>query len=67
MFHKGRTLYGLFQARQPIREAGTAIVTEGYMDVIALADGGFAHAVAPLGTALTEEQIGFCGASPPNP
>ncbi len=57
LFHKGRTLYGLFQARQKIRDAGTVIVTEGYMDVIALADGGFAHAVAPLGTALTEEQI----------
>jgi DNA primase len=67
LFHKGRTLYGLFQARQPIREAGTAIVTEGYMDVIALADGGFANAVAPLGTALTEEQIGLLWRFAPEP
>jgi len=67
LFHKGRTLYGLFQARQPIREAGTAIVTEGYMDVIALADGGFAHAVAPLGTALTEEQIELLWRFAPEP
>jgi DNA primase len=67
LFHKGRTLYGLFQARQPIREAGTAIVTEGYMDVIALVDGGFSHAVAPLGTALTEEQMGLLWRFAPEP
>jgi DNA primase len=67
LFHKGRTLYGLFQARQAIRDAGSAIVTEGYMDVIALADGGFAHAVAPLGTALTEEQIALLWRFAPEP
>lgn len=67
LFHKGRTLYGLFQARQPIRAAETAIVTEGYMDVIALVDGGFSHAVAPLGTALTEEQIGLLWRFAPEP
>ncbi|MDE0948146.1 MAG: toprim domain-containing protein, partial [Sphingobium sp.] len=67
LFHKGRTLYGLSQARQPIRAAGTAIITEGYMDVIALADGGFANAVAPLGTALTEEQIGLLWRFAPEP
>lgn len=57
LFHKGRNLYGLAQARDAIRGAGTVLVAEGYMDVIALAQGGFAHAVAPLGTAITEEQI----------
>ena len=57
LFHKGRTLYNLAIAREASREAGTVIVCEGYMDVIALAQAGFAHAVAPLGTALTEEQM----------
>lgn len=57
LFHKGRTLYGLHQALVPARDAGTVVVTEGYMDVIGLAQGGMAHAVAPLGTALTEEQL----------
>src|SRR5437764_1063773 len=58
LFHKGRTLYGLAQALRPARDGGEIIVAEGYMDVIALAQAGFAQAVAPLGTALTEEQIG---------
>ena len=58
LFHKGRTLYGLGQALRPARDSGEAIVAEGYMDVIALAQAGFAQAVAPLGTALTEEQMG---------
>ncbi|CAN0456181.1 unnamed protein product, partial [Discosporangium mesarthrocarpum] len=57
LFHKGRTLYGWAAAREAARDAGTVIVTEGYTDVIALARAGFRHAVAPLGTALTEEQI----------
>ncbi len=57
LFHKGRTLYGLAQAQKPAREHGAVIVAEGYMDVIALSQAGFEHAVAPLGTALTEEQI----------
>ncbi len=57
LFHKGAVLYGLAQAREPAAQAGTVIVCEGYMDVIALARAGFAHAVAPLGTALTEGQI----------
>ena len=57
LFHKGHMLYGLHQASGPARNAGTIIVTEGYMDVIALAEGGFPHAVAPLGTALTEDQL----------
>lgn len=57
LFHKGRVLYGLAQAREPASKAGEVIVAEGYMDVIALSQGGFPNAVAPLGTALTEDQI----------
>jgi DNA primase len=56
-FHKGELLYGLPLARRAIRERGTVIVVEGYMDVIALAQAGFAHAVAPLGTAIGEAQL----------
>ena len=56
-FHKGELLYGLPLARPAIRERGTVIVVEGYMDVIALAQAGFAHAVAPLGTAISEAQL----------
>ncbi|MCZ6764496.1 MAG: toprim domain-containing protein [Alphaproteobacteria bacterium] len=58
LFQKRSVLYGLAQAREAIREAATVIVAEGYMDVIALSQAGFAHAVAPLGTALTEAQMG---------
>lgn len=57
IFHKGRNLYGLSRARKLIGDGETVIVVEGYMDVIALAQGGFRAAVAPLGTALTESQI----------
>ena len=57
LFHKGRTLYALAQASRAAREGGEIVVCEGYMDVIALAEAGFAGAVAPLGTALTEGQI----------
>ncbi len=57
LFHKGSLLYGLAQARLPAAEAGTVIAVEGYMDVIALSRAGLANAVAPLGTALTEQQI----------
>ncbi len=57
LFHKGRVLYGLKLANRPVRKAGTIIVTEGYTDVIALNRAGFVNAVAPLGTALTEDQI----------
>jgi len=56
-FHKGELLYGLPLARRAIRERGTVIVVEGYMDVIALAQAGFPHAVAPLGTAISEAQL----------
>jgi len=57
VFHKGRELYGLFEARQAIREAGYVLVTEGYMDVVALAQLGFGNAVATLGTACTAEHM----------
>jgi len=57
LFHKGRTLFNHGPAREAAGKAGTLIVAEGYMDVIALAAAGFEHAVAPLGTAVTEEQL----------
>ena len=57
LFHKGRVLYNWAQAREGARAAGAIIVVEGYTDVIALAQAGLSHAVAPLGTALTEEQM----------
>jgi DNA primase len=57
VFHKGRMLYGLSRARRPLGDGATAVVVEGYMDVIALVQAGFLGAVAPLGTALTESQI----------
>ncbi|HEV2675031.1 MAG TPA: toprim domain-containing protein, partial [Aliidongia sp.] len=57
LFHKGRVLYGLSWARTGVAKGATLVVTEGYMDVIALHRAGFDGAVAPLGTALTEEQL----------
>ncbi|KMY85287.1 DNA primase [Candidatus Paraburkholderia calva] len=53
LFSKGSELYGLFEARLAVRELGYALVVEGYMDVVALAQLGFANAVATLGTACT--------------
>jgi DNA primase len=57
VFHKGRLLYGLDHAAETARKMGTIVVVEGYMDVIGLARVGIDYAVAPLGTALTEEQL----------
>lgn len=57
VFSKGRELYGLFEARQALRDKGYALVVEGYMDVVALAQNGFANAVATLGTACTAEHV----------
>lgn len=57
LFDKGRTLYNLNRAAPAARQSGRVIVVEGYMDVVALAQAGFADAVAPLGTALTEMQL----------
>ena len=57
VFHKGRELYGLYEARHALRDAGYVLVTEGYMDVVALAQLGFPNAVATLGTACTPEHV----------
>jgi len=57
LFEKGRELYGLFQARQAIRDAGRVIVVEGYMDVVALAQYGIGYTVATLGTATTASHL----------
>ena len=57
VFSKGRELYGLFEARTALRQHGYALVTEGYMDVVALAQLGFPNAVATLGTACTSEHV----------
>ena len=57
LFSKGRELYGLYQARQAIRTAGRAVVVEGYMDVVALAQHGVEYAVATLGTATTATHV----------
>ncbi len=56
IYHKGKTLYGLRAAKTSIRRANEVIFVEGYMDVVALGAAGFDNVVAPLGTALTEEQ-----------
>jgi len=57
IFRKGHTLYALTQARDGIRRTGRALVVEGYIDVIALAQAGVREVVAPLGTALTVDQL----------
>lgn len=57
LFQKGHELYGLFIARRAIREAGRALVVEGYMDVVALAQYGIEYAVAALGTSTTPYHI----------
>ena len=54
VFHKGRELYGLYEARRAVRHLGRFVVVEGYMDVVALAQAGIAYAVASLGTATSE-------------
>ena len=57
LFHKGSELYGLFEARAAIKTAGRAVVVEGYMDVVALAQHGVGFAVAALGTATTPVHV----------
>jgi DNA primase len=57
VFVKGRELYGLYEGRTGIRERGYALVVEGYMDVVALAQSGFRNAVATLGTACTPDHV----------
>lgn len=57
LFHKGKLLYSLARAREAAPRGAEIVVVEGYMDVIAMVEAGFPAAVAPLGTALTENQI----------
>ncbi len=57
LFDKGRSLYNHGPAREASGKSGKLIVAEGYMDVIALSQAGFEHAVAPLGTAITSDQL----------
>ena len=69
LFHKGKVLYRYKRAREALGhgEGGGLIVCEGYMDAIALTEAGFGHAVAPLGTALTEDQLGLLWRVGPEP
>ncbi len=57
LFSKGRELYGLFEHRRAIQQAGEVLVVEGYMDVVMLSQHGVDNAVATLGTAVTTEQV----------
>ncbi|HEY3304643.1 MAG TPA: DNA primase [Candidatus Binatia bacterium] len=61
LFRKGSTVYGLYQARERIRETDRVLVVEGYLDVVALAQFGVADAVATLGTALTPDHVRMLG------
>jgi len=67
LFHKGSVLYNHARARKAIQTAGTVIAVEGYMDVIALHQAGIENAVAPLGTALTENQLDLLWRMTPQP
>ena len=67
LFHKGRVLYNLDKARGPAHEKGAIIAVEGYVDVIAMHRAGLPHAVAPLGTALTEDQLALLWKVAPEP
>ncbi len=57
LFHKGATLYNIAVARQAAHDGATVVAVEGYVDVIAMVTAGFPATVAPLGTALTEDQL----------
>jgi len=67
LFHKGQVLYNLDQARGPAHQAGAIIAVEGYVDVIAMHRAGLPQAVAPLGTALTEDQLALLWRCAPEP
>ncbi|HEY0113727.1 MAG TPA: DNA primase [Allosphingosinicella sp.] len=67
LFDKGRTLFNIDKAAAASREAKRVIVVEGQMDAIALDQAGIAEAVAPLGTALTETQLGLLWRLSPSP
>ena len=57
LFDKGKNLYGLYEGRAAVKEAGRILVVEGYMDVVALAQFGVGYGVAALGTATTAEHV----------
>jgi DNA primase len=57
LYHKSRALYGLFHAKQAMKQAGVTVIVEGNMDVIAMHQAGIGHTVAVSGTALTDEQL----------
>ncbi len=57
VFHKGRELYGLHEARKAVRQLDRLLVVEGYMDTVALAQFGIRHVVATLGTAITRDHL----------
>ncbi len=67
LFHKSRVLYNLDLARKSAFERGEIIAVEGYMDAIAMAQAGFDHVVAPLGTALTEDHLAMLWRTAPVP
>lgn len=67
LFHKGAVLFNAHGARGPAHDKSQIIVVEGYMDVIALAEAGFPQTVAPLGTALTEDQLKLLWRMAPEP
>jgi DNA primase len=67
LFHKGANLYNAHAARAAAHDRARLIVVEGYVDVIALAQAGFAETVAPLGTALTEDQLQLLWRMAPEP
>ena len=67
LFHKGAVLFNAYNARQAAHDKNQILVVEGYMDAIALAEAGFPQTVAPLGTALTEEQITLLWRMAPEP
>ncbi len=67
LFHKGHVLYNAHRARPAAHDKERIIVVEGYMDVVTLAEAGFTEAVAPLGTALTEDQLGLLWRTTPEP
>jgi DNA primase len=67
LFHKGAVLFNAYSARAPAHDKDQIIVVEGYMDVIALSEAGFPQTVAPLGTALTEDQLKLLWRMAPEP
>jgi DNA primase len=67
LFHKGSVVYNHHAARKAAHDAGTVIAVEGYVDVIAVTMAGLPHAVAPLGTALTDGQLALLWRMAPEP